>query len=116
MDSLEMRATGRITTSGRPRGYSVWHPWHLPRLGKSLRGWCVAVSLLDLHVSVGCSCCARHSGEIQSEDVAMLAAWGACTITRDSSRRGFQKYGRALLTSQMLEEIGPSYVSFVGGK
>ncbi|ORY98907.1 H-hydrate dehydratase [Syncephalastrum racemosum] len=57
----------------------------------------------------------QHSGEIQSQDVAMFAAWGACTITRDSSRRGFQKYGRALLTSQMLEEIGPSYVSFVGG-
>ena len=44
----------------------------------------------------------------------MLAAWGACSVTRDCSKRAFQKYGRAMLTSHMLEEIGPSYDEFMG--
>ena len=46
----------------------------------------------------------------------MLAAWGACSITRDTSKRAFQKYGRAMLTSHMLDEVGASYEKLAGGK
>ncbi|KAI9491558.1 H-hydrate dehydratase [Zychaea mexicana] len=55
-----------------------------------------------------------HGNEVDPKDIAMLAAWGACSITRDSSRRAFQKYGRAMLTSHMLEEIGAAYDKLAG--
>lgn len=44
----------------------------------------------------------------------MLASWAGCSVTRDCSHRGFAKYGRALLTSQILEEIGPAFERFAG--
>lgn len=44
----------------------------------------------------------------------MLASWAACCVTRDSSKRAFEKYGRAMLTSQMVEEIGAAYAKFAG--
>ncbi|RCH80795.1 hypothetical protein CU098_000165, partial [Rhizopus stolonifer] len=50
----------------------------------------------------------EHSNEIASKDIAMYASWGACTISRTSSRLAFEKHGRAVLTSHMLEEIGKS--------
>lgn len=46
----------------------------------------------------------------------MLAAWAACSITKESSRRGFEKYGRSLLTSNILEEIGAAFAKFSGGE
>lgn len=58
----------------------------------------------------------RHSNEIDSKDIAMLASWGACCVTRDSSKRAFEKYGRAMLTSQMIEEIGAAYAKFAENK
>ncbi|KAJ8660064.1 YjeF family domain-containing protein [Lichtheimia ornata] len=58
----------------------------------------------------------KHSNEIESKDIAMLASWGACCVTRDSSKRAFEKYGRAMLTSQMVEEIGAAYAKFAENK
>jgi ATP-dependent NAD(P)H-hydrate dehydratase len=46
----------------------------------------------------------------------MYAAWGACAISRTSSRLAFEKYGRGVLTSHMVEEIGESYDLFVKDK
>ncbi|KAL1935808.1 hypothetical protein VTP01DRAFT_4948 [Rhizomucor pusillus] len=54
----------------------------------------------------------KHANEIDSKDIAMLASWAGCSVTRDCSHRGFAKYGRALLTSQILEEIGPAFEKF----
>ncbi|KAI8075176.1 H-hydrate dehydratase [Gongronella butleri] len=36
----------------------------------------------------------------------LYAAWNACTIVRHSSRLAFEKHGRAVLTSHMLDELG----------
>ncbi|KAG0744870.1 hypothetical protein G6F57_001981 [Rhizopus arrhizus] len=58
----------------------------------------------------------EHSNEIDSKDIAMYAAWGACAISRTSSRLAFEKYGRGVLTSHMVEEIGESYDLFVKDK
>ncbi|KAI9272883.1 Ribokinase-like protein [Phascolomyces articulosus] len=58
----------------------------------------------------------EHGNGVDPKDITMLAAWGACSLTRDSSRRAFQKYRRAMLTSHMLDEIGVSYEKLVGGK
>ncbi|KAL0073731.1 H-hydrate dehydratase [Phycomyces blakesleeanus] len=55
----------------------------------------------------------KHSNEIKSQDIPMLAAWGACAIVRESGRRAFEKHGRAVLTSDMVNEIGSSYNSFM---
>lgn len=43
----------------------------------------------------------------------MFATWSACNITRTSSKLAFKKYGRAVLTTHMLEEIGASYDQFM---
>ncbi|CEI92087.1 Putative YjeF [Rhizopus microsporus] len=58
----------------------------------------------------------EHPHEVDSKDIAMYASWAACTISRTSSRLAFQKYGRAVLTSHMLEEIGQSYDLFVNDR
>ncbi|GAN09462.1 ribokinase-like protein [Mucor ambiguus] len=54
-----------------------------------------------------------HSNEIPAKDIAMYATWGACQITRTSSNLAFKKYGRSVLTTHMLEEIGASYDKFM---
>jgi ATP-dependent NAD(P)H-hydrate dehydratase len=43
----------------------------------------------------------------------MFASWSACNISRTSSKLAFKKYGRSVLTSHMLEEIGESYDQFM---
>ncbi|PHZ10994.1 carbohydrate kinase [Rhizopus microsporus ATCC 52813] len=58
----------------------------------------------------------EHPHEVDGKDIAMYASWAACTISRTSSRLAFQKHGRAVLTSHMLEEIGQSYDLFVNDK
>ncbi|KAI8079808.1 H-hydrate dehydratase [Halteromyces radiatus] len=55
----------------------------------------------------------KHDNSIPSADIPLYAAWSACTIVRESSRLAFKKYGRAVLTSHMLEEIGHSYDTFI---
>ncbi|KAI8374873.1 Ribokinase-like protein [Blakeslea trispora] len=54
-----------------------------------------------------------HSNEIASKDIAMFASWGACWISRTSSKLAYEKHGRSVLTSHMLEEIGTSYDHFM---
>ncbi|KAI8333644.1 Ribokinase-like protein [Chlamydoabsidia padenii] len=54
----------------------------------------------------------KHDNSIHTDDIPLYAAWSACNIVRESSRRAFGKYGRAVLTSHMLEEIGASYDTF----
>jgi ATP-dependent NAD(P)H-hydrate dehydratase len=54
-----------------------------------------------------------HSNEIPVKDISMYASWCACNITRISSNLAFKKYGRSVLTTHMLEEIGASYDQFI---
>ncbi|KAI8973387.1 Ribokinase-like protein [Mycotypha africana] len=51
--------------------------------------------------------------EIESKDIALYATWAACFITKSSSKLSYEKFGRAVLTSHMLEEIGASYDKFM---
>ncbi|KAI8381163.1 H-hydrate dehydratase [Radiomyces spectabilis] len=58
----------------------------------------------------------KHGNEVDKDDVALYATWGACSIVRDTSRRAFQKHRRAMLTHDMLTELGASYEQFAAGK
>ncbi|CAO3642254.1 unnamed protein product [Mucor hiemalis] len=55
----------------------------------------------------------NHSNEIPVKDIAMYASWSACNVTRTSSNLAYKKYGRSVLTTHMLEEIGASYDQFM---
>lgn len=50
------------------------------------------------------------------KDIPLLAAIGGSHITRMASRLAFAKYGRGVLTSNMLQEIGPAYEALFGEK
>ncbi|KAH8921331.1 carbohydrate kinase [Atractiella rhizophila] len=51
---------------------------------------------------------------IQEERVPLIAAWAASSITRYCSRKAFEKKKRAMLTTDLLEEIGGAYEHFFG--
>jgi len=53
----------------------------------------------------------KHSGSLESKDISLLSAWAGCRIVRECAKRSFEKHGRAVLTSHLLEEIGPAYAS-----
>ena len=39
----------------------------------------------------------------------LVAAFGACALTRQCSQQAFQKHGRAATTSDMVAEVGPAF-------
>ncbi|KAG9335009.1 hypothetical protein JZ751_006150, partial [Albula glossodonta] len=39
----------------------------------------------------------------------LVAAYGACTLTRQCNRQAFHKHGRATTTSDMIQEIGGAF-------
>lgn len=39
----------------------------------------------------------------------LVAAFGACALTRQCSQQAFQKHGRATTTSDMVAEVGPAF-------
>eukprot|EP00070_Physeter_catodon_P046182 XP_028353076.1 ATP-dependent (S)-NAD(P)H-hydrate dehydratase isoform X1 [Physeter catodon] len=39
----------------------------------------------------------------------LVAAFGACALTRQCARQAFQKHGRATTTTDMIREIGPAF-------
>ncbi|XP_057563365.1 ATP-dependent (S)-NAD(P)H-hydrate dehydratase isoform X3 [Hippopotamus amphibius kiboko] len=39
----------------------------------------------------------------------LVAAFGACALTRQCSHQAFQKHGRATTTSDMIAEVGPAF-------
>ncbi|KAI7862642.1 H-hydrate dehydratase [Spinellus fusiger] len=58
----------------------------------------------------------KHPKNIQSEDVYMLASLGACHLVKECGRRAYEKHGRSVLTSDMLNEIGSSYNALIKGR
>lgn len=54
--------------------------------------------------------------EISTDRIPLLAAWGACTITRTCSRTAFEKMGRSMQTSDMLTESKISFDPLVDGQ
>ncbi|KAG8954629.1 hypothetical protein FRC04_011062 [Tulasnella sp. 424] len=55
-----------------------------------------------------------NDSNMKLEDIPLLAAIGACNVTRTASRLAFQKHGRGVLTSDMLAEVGPAYAELFG--
>uniref|UniRef100_A0A8C5LAH0 ATP-dependent (S)-NAD(P)H-hydrate dehydratase n=1 Tax=Jaculus jaculus TaxID=51337 RepID=A0A8C5LAH0_JACJA len=39
----------------------------------------------------------------------LVAAWGACTLTRECNQQAFQKHGRSTTTSDMITEVGAAF-------
>ncbi|XP_031194897.1 ATP-dependent (S)-NAD(P)H-hydrate dehydratase isoform X3 [Mastomys coucha] len=39
----------------------------------------------------------------------LVAAWGACTLTRECNHQAFQKYGRSTTTTDMIAEVGTAF-------
>ncbi|XP_076409868.1 ATP-dependent (S)-NAD(P)H-hydrate dehydratase isoform X4 [Peromyscus maniculatus bairdii] len=39
----------------------------------------------------------------------LVAAWGACTLTRECNHQAFQKYGRSTTTTDMIAEVGTTF-------
>lgn len=46
--------------------------------------------------------------------LALLAAYAASTVTRNASRLAFEKYGRAMQTSDVMLEVGRSFEQVLG--
>jgi len=51
----------------------------------------------------------RDENPIQVERMPILAALGGATVTRTCSKLAFKKVGRAMQTSDVIKEVGPSY-------
>ncbi|XP_054575940.1 ATP-dependent (S)-NAD(P)H-hydrate dehydratase isoform X3 [Eptesicus fuscus] len=54
---------------------------------------------------------ALHAGPEKTNGFSplLVAAFGACSLTRQCSHQAFQKYGRSTTTSDMIAEIGPAF-------
>ena len=53
------------------------------------------------------------SNEI-AENIPLLAAYGASTFNRTVSKRGWEQKGRAMVTGDLLELVGPVYSEVFG--
>ncbi|KAK9455650.1 Ribokinase-like protein [Dipodascopsis uninucleata] len=55
-----------------------------------------------------------HDGSLNEGKAMLLAAYGACAVTRYCSHAAYSKYGRAMLASNLQEMIGKGYDSMFG--
>ncbi|KAG2184534.1 hypothetical protein INT43_000443 [Umbelopsis isabellina] len=53
----------------------------------------------------------KHDSSLDQKEISLLSAWAGCRIVRECAKRAFEKHGRAVLTSNLVEEIGPAYAS-----
>ena len=56
----------------------------------------------------------RHGNEFANDtflgkQLPLLAAYGACLIVRSCAKEAYKKKGRAMMTSDMIEEIGRAF-------
>ena len=49
-----------------------------------------------------------------AENIPLLAAYGASTFNRTVSKRGWEQKGRAMVTGDLVELIGPVYSEVFG--
>ncbi|XP_041857516.1 ATP-dependent (S)-NAD(P)H-hydrate dehydratase isoform X2 [Melanotaenia boesemani] len=52
---------------------------------------------------------ASAMGVIRSVNPSVVAAFGACSLTRQCNNQAFQRHGRSTTTSDMIQEIGPVF-------
>ena len=51
----------------------------------------------------------RSVSPAPSVSPALLAAFGACALTKQCNRQAFQSHGRSTTTSDMIQEVGPAF-------
>lgn len=44
-----------------------------------------------------------------SQNPFLVAAFGACSLTRQSNHQAFQKFGRSMTASDMVSEVGTAF-------
>ncbi|KAI1319202.1 hypothetical protein EDD11_004596 [Mortierella claussenii] len=54
----------------------------------------------------------EHSHPVPAENVQMTACFGACVLNRECSRRAYEKHKRSVQASDVIQEIGPLFVTF----
>ncbi|XP_017946736.1 ATP-dependent (S)-NAD(P)H-hydrate dehydratase isoform X1 [Xenopus tropicalis] len=47
--------------------------------------------------------------KINAQNPFLVAAFGACSLTRQCNHQAFQKYGRSMTTSDMISEVGTAF-------
>lgn len=52
---------------------------------------------------------ASTAGMIRSVNPSVVAAFGACSLTRQCNSQAFQRHGRSTTTTDMIQEIGPAF-------
>jgi ATP-dependent NAD(P)H-hydrate dehydratase len=78
-------------------------------MGQVLRKWCVWVSSLhSLHPEC-LRILAGRDKSIPASRIPILAAVGGSMVTRTASRRAFNKEGRAVVTADIIPEIGQAF-------
>ncbi|KAH6646336.1 H-hydrate dehydratase [Truncatella angustata] len=55
-----------------------------------------------------------HGNKLDEKETLRLAAFGGACVTRECSRRAFQKKGRSLQASDLTEEVHPSFLTLFG--
>ncbi|KAF8982849.1 hypothetical protein BGZ46_000485 [Entomortierella lignicola] len=53
-----------------------------------------------------------HSHPVSSEEVPLVACFGACVLNRECSRVAYEKYGRSVQSSDVIQEIGKVFTTF----
>ena len=53
-------------------------------------------------------------GDMSREETLRLAAWGGAAITRECSRKAFERRGRSLQASDLTEEVEGAFLRLVG--
>ena len=56
-----------------------------------------------------------RNGSIATSRIPTLAAAGGCMVTRTASLFAFRKQGRALVTQDMIPELGEAFRDIFGG-
>lgn len=52
---------------------------------------------------------ASTAGLIRGVNPSVVAAFGACSLTRQCNNQAFQRHGRSTTTTDMIQEIGPAF-------
>ncbi|RUS22990.1 hypothetical protein BC937DRAFT_94109 [Endogone sp. FLAS-F59071] len=56
----------------------------------------------------------KHAANIKSTDIPVLAGYAGCHLVREVARSAYAKHGRAVLTSDMVGEIGGAFSRMFG--
>lgn len=57
---------------------------------------------------------AYGDGSVSASEIPLLASVGGCIVTRTASRITFEKKGRAMITQDMITELGDAFVEVFG--